>query len=89
MIGNKAFFVAAGLGLALLTGLAKPASAEFFGCNDQHSRRVISYSTHVYSSRAYASRSYVSHEFAAQRRTATIYHRRNDPFAFLRDSSRR
>jgi hypothetical protein len=50
---------------AVTAGFAKPASAEFFGCNDQH--RVSSYSTRSYSvppRRSYSG-SY-THEFAAQ-----------------------
>jgi len=89
MAGYRVQFVAAGLGLSLLLGLAKPASAEFFGCNDQRSPRVISYSTHTYSARAYTPRGYAGRAFAARRRPAAVYHRGNDPFAFLRDSSRR
>lgn len=89
MAAYRVLFVVAGLGLSLLLGLAKPASAEFFGCNDQRAPRVISYSTHTYSARAYTPRSYSSRAFAAQRRSATVYHRSNDPFAFLRDSRRR
>lgn len=92
MLGNRAFFVAAGLGLGLLMVLAQPASAEFFGCNDQHPSRVSyssrSYSAHSYNGRMYASRSFSSHELAAQHRSTAVYHHSNDPFAFFRNSGR-
>ncbi|HVV63456.1 MAG TPA: hypothetical protein VHD14_17040 [Pseudolabrys sp.] len=79
MAGNRAFFAAAVLGFGVLIALSGPASAEFFGCNDQHSSRTYtrsytprasshSYVTHSYASQRYASQRYASHAFSAQRR---------------------
>ena len=61
----------AGFGLlALIIGLASPAAAEFFGCNDQTSRHTSAYTAHA-SART-------THEFAAQsaRPRITIHPRR-------------
>lgn len=46
------------LTFTLLAGFARPASAEFFGCDDQHATR---YSRGLSSTRSY------THDFAAQR----------------------
>lgn len=60
--------------------LAKPAAAEFFGCDDQHKARTT-YSSPSYSTRSY-SRGY-THEFSAQstqpRTHVTIYPRQTSP----------
>ena len=75
--------IAAGFGLlalmlALVTGFARPASAEFFGCDDQRPARTSSHSRSSIFSRSF------THEFAAQTsrsrysspRTSTIDPRR-------------
>jgi hypothetical protein len=56
--------------LALIIGLATPASAEFFGCNDHTSRNASAYTAQA-SAR-------ITHEFAAQsaRPRVTIHPRR-------------
>ena len=53
--------------LALIVAVPAPASAEFFGCNDQNSHRTLSYSPRSYSApaRSHYARAY-THEFAAQ-----------------------
>jgi hypothetical protein len=75
MAGNRAFFAAAVLGLGVLMALSGRASAEFFGCDDQHPSRTY---TRTYTPRAQAPRSYTSHyashEFAAQRRPQPTYY---------------
>ena len=82
MAGNRAFFAAAVVGLGLLMALSGRASAEFFGCDDQHPSRSY---TRTYTPRAQAPRSYytshyASHEFAAQRRPQPAYsHRPFEP----------
>jgi len=65
-------FALAALMVAVVAGFSKPAFAEFFGCNDRNSSRIIS--SHAYSARA--STRY-THEFAAQssRRHVTRYPR--------------
>lgn len=50
----------------LIVGAA-PASAEFFGCNDQHSSRTISYRSYQRAP-SYRSTARYTHEFAAQSR---------------------
>jgi hypothetical protein len=58
---------------ALAAGFARPAAAEFFGCNDQHATRSSSYSR----AQSYARASSYTHEFAAQqtRPRVTVYPR--------------
>lgn len=65
-------FAVAALMVAVVVGYSKPAAAEFFGCNDRTSSRIISSSTNS----AHASTRY-THEFAAQssRRHVTRYQR--------------
>jgi hypothetical protein len=65
-------FALAALMVAVVVGFAKPAAAEFFGCNDRISSRIISSSAY----RSHASTRY-THEFAAQssRRHVTRYPR--------------
>jgi hypothetical protein len=53
------------MALVLAAGMA-PASAEFFGCNDQHSSRTISYRAY-HRAPSYGAARY-THEFAAQSR---------------------
>ena len=48
--------------MAALIGLSTPASAEFFGCNDQHAARTASYGR----APAYARATPFTQEFAAQ-----------------------
>jgi hypothetical protein len=50
------------LAFTLIAGFVTPASAEFFGCDDQHASRSSSYSRSSYT------RSY-THDFAAQKHT--------------------
>ena len=90
MAGNRAFFATAALALGLLLAVSGRASAEFFGCDDQHSTRTYTRSyappraySHTYTSHNYASQHYASHAFSAQRRPAYAYDR-NDPFYALR-----
>ena len=87
MAGNRAFFATAALALGLLMAVSGRASAEFFGCDDQHSSRTY---TRTYTPRAQAPRSYTSHyanhyashEFAAQRRPQPTYYS-HQPFGPL------
>ena len=72
----------AGFGLlalmfAVTAGSVQPASAEFFGCNDQH--RASSYSTRSYSApaRRQYSNQYSQHYAAAPSRHATYAVRRS------------
>lgn len=70
--------IAVGSGLvalvfALIAGTA-PASAEFFGCNDQHSSRTVSYRAYQHVP-SYRSVSRYAHEFAAQSRPALNHSR--------------
>jgi len=58
--------------LTLTAGLVRPASAEFFGCDDQHASR---YSRGLTNTRSY------THDFAAQRSrhaTRRVSHSWND-----------
>lgn len=73
--------IVAGFGLlalifALTAGFAKPASAEFFGCDDQRSARTSSYRSY---SRvpSYSSNSHYTHEFAAQTSRSVTFSRRS------------
>jgi hypothetical protein len=59
MPNNSNFFGLLALMFAISAGMPVPASAEFFGCNDKHSRVVASYDS------ARSSGDY-THEFAAQ-----------------------
>jgi len=65
-------FALAALMVAVVVGFSKPAFAEFFGCNDRTTSRIIS-------SRAYTAHASTrfTHEFAAQssRRHVTRYKR--------------
>jgi hypothetical protein len=66
-----------GLVFALTVGAAAPASAEFFGCDDQHPQRAVGYACAPSDTRV----SPFTHEFAAQTRRPriTIYPRRVHP----------
>lgn len=64
--------IAFGTGLAalvfiLIAGAVTPAAAEFFGCNDQHSARSVSYRSYQRAP-SYRHASRYTHEFAAQSR---------------------
>ena len=65
---NAIGFGLVALVFALTAGVA-PASAEFFGCNDQHSSRTISYRAYQHAP-VYRSTAHYTHEFAAQSRTS-------------------
>lgn len=56
--------------VALMAGFARPAAAEFFGCNEQHASRAISYSRSSYGQAHY------THEFSAQSRMRHYSYRR-------------
>ena len=58
----------------LIVGTA-PASAEFFGCNDQHSSRTVSYRSYQRAP-SYRSTARYTHEFAAQSRPRITIHPR-------------
>ena len=59
---------------ALNAGFSKPASAEFFGCDDQHPARSAARAPSLARSSSF------THEFAAQSRPRiTIYPRRASP----------
>ena len=62
------FFALLVLIAAILTGMLAPASAEFFGCEDAHSKRHTVYSGHSY-----------TEDFAAQpvRPDITVHPRRS------------
>jgi hypothetical protein len=63
---------------ALIAGFSRPASAEFFGCDDQHRARHVSYTQAPSTTRVLP----FTHEFAAQSRPrVTIYPRRPGPNA--------
>lgn len=53
--------------LVMIVAAPAPASAEFFGCNDQNAHRTLSYSTRSYSApaRNHYTRDY-TRDFAAQ-----------------------
>jgi hypothetical protein len=51
--------------LVVTAGMAKPASAEFFGCNDQHRAHTYSAPSYSVPARRQYSGNY-THEFAAQ-----------------------
>jgi len=62
--------IGAGLAAAvfiLAAGAATPASAEFFGCNDQNSARTVSYRSYRHAP-SYRTTARYTHEFAAQSR---------------------
>ena len=66
---NRAYFAVLVLVLAIFAGLLLPASAEFFGCNDNKA-------SHAYSSYASAEGGRYTHEFAAQSRPRIVIHPR-------------
>jgi hypothetical protein len=73
------------LALASVLAVAAPASAEFFGCNDNKKGKVLAtYTTGsqpVARAQSYRAGSRVTHEFAAQssRPRITVYPRSNRP----------
>ena len=69
MVRSRVLYAFAGAVIALLVGRATPASAEFFGCDDQHSSRRVAYSYN-------ATAPYTSH-YAQSRPHVTIYPRRS------------
>ena len=60
-------FGALALLVALLTGFARPAAAEFFGCNDQHASRAVSQSRSSYA------QAHDTRDYAAQSRHPPLF----------------